>query len=82
MVDLFVPITAIRGIVPPLSGEALKDRAVCNTAILSSPNVTLDLAQPLEMEGPLGGTRVVDRVALRLDDSNEFRAALAPKLAR
>lgn len=80
MIDLFVPFEAIRSIGAPLAGEALKAPTVCNTAILSSPNVALALASTVTLYPPIGRPRAIEHVALRLDDSPAFIAELERRL--
>lgn len=59
-------------------GEALKAEGVLNLAMLSYPNVLVELAEPAE--GRRG--RPVNAVAHALDDPDGFAAALAALQAR
>jgi hypothetical protein len=61
-------IAAVRGDFP---SEALKSRAVLNLAMMSYPNVLIDLKAPIAR-----GRRTISHVAHRLDDPSGFIAAL------
>jgi hypothetical protein len=66
-----VPLDRVAGVRTAWPGEALKQRAVLNLALINYPNVMLDLDPPL-----LTRRRSVDAVAHRLDDPSGFAAAI------
>lgn len=80
--DVFVPYDALAGVVTGFDGTTVKARDTLNQAVLSWPNVMLALARPVTVPSPFGGRREVERIALRIDDSAEFLAALQPRIAR
>ena len=80
MIDMHVPFDTIAGIDPAITDAETREMDVLNAAILSHPNVILRLARPLEYRGFFGKSRMVNRVAFRLDEPGPFLAALAAKL--
>ena len=78
-VDLFVPFEAIAAVGESFDAETLKAKTTLDTTILSAPNTTLRLREPVAMQG-LFGTRMVYRIALRLDEAEAFRSALAERV--
>jgi hypothetical protein len=58
------------------TSEELKDKAILNLAIMSSPNVSLRFAEPIEIRTFFGGSREITGVGLRLDDSRAFLSEL------
>ncbi|MBX7459155.1 hypothetical protein K3152_12920 [Qipengyuania sp. 1NDH17] len=80
MIDLRVPLADIEAMGAAISGEELKQDHVLNAAILSHPNVVLQLARPLEYRPAFGKTRMVTRVAFRLDEPAPFVAALQSRI--
>ena len=80
MIDLRIPLPAIASVGRSITDAETKDRRVLNAAILSHPNIVIELARPVTYRGLLGRERQVGRVALRLDDPAPFLAALAKKL--
>ena len=74
--DVEVPLSAIGDIDTPYSSEELEDKGVLNMALMSAPNVHLRLAQPIAIPSLLGRERLITGVALKLDDSAGFVAAL------
>lgn len=67
-------VEAVRGHFP---SEALKSRSVMNLAMLSYPNVLVDLREPVRR-----GRRSIGHIAHRLDDPSGFIAALNAQLGR
>lgn len=65
-----VPMTRVRGLRREWDAAALKRRDVLNLALVSHPNVLVDLTAPLP------GRRGVTAIAHRLDDPVGFAAAL------
>lgn len=65
-----VPMAQVRGLRREWDASALKRRDVLNLALVSHPNVLVDLT------GPLPGRRGVTAIAHRLDDPTGFAAAL------
>ena len=65
-----VPVARVSGIRHDMSAADVKRRTVLNCALLSHPNVLVELASPLP------GRRGVLAVAHRLDDPAGFAAAL------
>lgn len=82
LIDFEVAYANIAAVGEAFTAETLMAKTTCNTAILSSPNVTLRLARPVAVERPFGAPRLVDRVALRLDEPAAFLAALEARLTR
>ena len=80
MIDLTVPLGDIEAIGAAISGEELQQRDVLNAAILSHPNVVLQLARPLEYRPAFGKPRLATRVAFRLDESAPFVEALQSRI--
>jgi hypothetical protein len=80
MVDAFVPYANILGIVGGYDAERLKQRSTLNCAIMSAPNVCIDLREPIAITTFFGRSRMIDSVALRLDDSAGFHCALRDAL--
>ena len=80
VIDLRIPLSSIASVGRSITDAQTKDRRVLNAAILSHPNIVLELARPVTYRGILGRERQVERVALRLDDPAPFIAALAKKL--
>lgn len=76
MVDVEIPRDAIARLAPAFDADTLKARDTLNTAILAAPNVCLELAHPVAVPTFFGGTREVERVAMRLEDSAGFLRAL------
>lgn len=74
LVDVDVPFAAIAGTAPMFDRDTLDAKDTLNTAILSSPNVCLDLAHPIAIPTFFGGSREIRRVAMRLEDSAGFLA--------
>ena len=66
-----VPSDRIAGVRTSWPGEALKQRAVLNLALINYPNVMLDIDPPL-----LTRRRTVRSIAHRLDDPSGFVAAI------
>ena len=79
--DVLVPYDALAGVVTGFDGKTVKAKDTLNQAVLSWPNVMLALARPVTVHSPFGGTREVGRIALRIDDSAGFLAALSPRIA-
>lgn len=82
LVDAHIPYTAIAGPAAAFTKETIEARTTLNTAILSWPNVVLTLDKPVAVPGLFGGSRIIDTVALKLDDSGAFLSALESKLSR
>ena len=53
-----------------------KSKKVLNLAFLTSPNVILRFRDPITISTLMGGTREIEAVAMRLDDSHGFFAEL------
>ena len=80
--DVLVPYDALGGVVRGFDGTTVKAKDTLNQAVLSWPNVMLALVRPVTVPSPFGGTREVVRIAMRIDDSAAFLAALQPRIAR
>lgn len=76
IVDVVVPLDAIAGIVPAFDEATRKRKDTLDIALLAAPNVCLELAYPVAIPTMFGGSREVVRVAMRLEDSAGFIAAL------
>lgn len=70
--DFKLPLSAIDAFAPPLSQEELASKRVLNLALLSAPNISLRLREPIAIPTMLGGSQEIDAIALRLDDSGGF----------
>ncbi|MXO97309.1 hypothetical protein GRI34_12865 [Erythrobacter aquimaris] len=80
LIDLRVPIDAIEALDPSIT-KAEADRAdVLNAALLSHPNVILRLRSPILHANLFGKTRMLRRVAFRLDQPAPFIEALEARL--
>ncbi|MBX7493944.1 hypothetical protein K3163_12085 [Qipengyuania sp. 1NDW9] len=79
LIDMRVPLDAIERIEPSISDPETKRPDVLNAAILSHPNIILKLKRPLEHSGFMGRTRLIERVAFRLDQPAPFIEALEQK---
>ena len=77
IVSLSVPLDRIETVRGQFASEALKSRSVLNLAMLSYPNVLIELREPIWR-----GRRSIDRIAHRLDDPGAFLAAVAARLER
>jgi hypothetical protein len=77
--DFDVPIECIVDAQTGFSSEELAEKQVLNLAILSSPNVSLRLAEPITIGTFLKREKQISGVALRLDESAEFMAELFAK---
>ena len=77
LIAMQVPLGQIEAVRARFSSEALKSRSVLNLAMLSYPNVLVELRAPIPR-----GRRSIDRIAHRLDDPGGFVAALAARLDR
>lgn len=77
LISVPVPLQQVAGVRGHFPSEALKSRAVLNLAMLSYPNVIVDLREPIRR-----GRRSIGHVAHRLDDPAGFIAALNARFAR
>ena len=67
--------SAIKGIRSSWPSGFLNDRAVLNLALLSHPNLVIDLVKPIETSGVR--KRAITSIAHRLDDPGGFSTAIA-----
>lgn len=80
LIDLRVPIDAIEALDPSIT-KAEADRAdVLNAALFSHPNLILRLRSPIPHANVFGKTRMLRRVAFRLDQPAPFIEALEARL--
>lgn len=77
LVSICIGLPDVSGVRGHFPSEALKSRAVLNLAMLSYPNVIVDLAEPIRR-----GRREIRHIAHRLDDPAGFVAALDARLNR
>ena len=77
LLSLRVPLEQVEAVRGHFSSEALKSRAVPNFAMLSYPNLLVDLREPIRR-----GRRSIGHLAHRLDDPAGFIAALKTRLER
>lgn len=82
MVDVLVPFDGIAGFVTSLSAERVNSSGTLNQAVLSWPNVMIDLERPIRVEPMIGAARSVETIALRVDDSAAFTATLGQRIGR
>ena len=80
LIDCRIPLASIASVGGTISSEELKDKRILNAAILSHPNVVLELSEPIEHRGLFGAPRRIERVAFRLDEPAPFHEALTEKL--
>ena len=71
-----VPLAQVAGVRTDFTSEALKSRSVLNLAMLSYPNLLIDLKEPIRRR-----RRLIGHIAHRLDDPAVFVAALKARLA-
>ena len=76
MIDAAIPRGAIAAVAPSFSEATRKRKDTLDTAILAAPNVCLELAHPVAIPTFFGGTRMVERVAMRIEDAPGLIAAL------
>ncbi|WP_271079243.1 hypothetical protein [Aurantiacibacter sp. MUD61] len=74
--DFTVPLDNIAAVGETFDADTLKAKSTIDTAILSAPNMTLRLGEPVEVQGLFGRTKLITHIALRLDEPAAFRAAL------
>ena len=72
---LEVPAASIVGVRPTFDAASLKDGATLNLALLSYPNVVIDI------DPPMGRRRTIRAVAHRLDDPAAFTQAIGQVVA-
>ena len=77
LVSITVSLDQIAGVRGHFSSDALKSRGLLNLAMLSYPNVIVDLRAPIRR-----GRRSIGHIAHRLDDPASFVAALSARLAQ
>ncbi len=77
LISLRVPLDRVEIVRGQFASDALKPRSVLNLAMLSYPNVLVELREPMRR-----GRRSIDRIAHRLDDPGAFLAAVAARLER
>jgi hypothetical protein len=75
LIEVRVKLTQIEAVHGHFAGEALKSRAVLNLAMMSYPNLLIDLRAPIRR-----GRRSIERIAHRLDDPAAFIAALKARM--
>jgi len=76
LVDAQVPYGEIARVVPSVASEQVTARDTLNHGLLAWPNIMLELHRPIAIKPLIGAPREVVRIALRIDDSAEFLAAL------
>ena len=82
MVDLLVPYDAIAEVVLSFGAEQVKAADTLNHAVLSWPNAMLELDRKLTVRPLIGSEHQIRRIALRIDESAAFLAALAERAPR
>ena len=80
IVDAAIPLEAVAGLADGFTAAELKRKTTLNTAILSAPNICVELVFPIGIPTLFGRRRLVDRVAMRLEDATAFRSALEKRL--
>jgi hypothetical protein len=75
-VDL--PRRLIRSVETPVGRVAVGSRTRLNVAMDGQPNVEIALTEQVMVRGPLGQGRMVNRLAVGVDDPRAFRAAIDP----
>ncbi|MBB3035521.1 hypothetical protein [Alteriqipengyuania lutimaris] len=80
VIGVLVPYEAIAEARDSFSAEEVKARDTLNAALLSWPNVLLELRAPIRVPGPFGREREVARIAFRVDEAPAFYEGL--KIAR
>lgn len=74
--QVVVPLSSVAGLRETWDAATVKDRAVRNLALISYPNVVVDL------KAPLADRRGTSAIAHRLDDPDGFARALTARLTR
>lgn len=82
LIDETIPFEAIARQRAAFDADRVKSKRTLNAAVLSWPNLFLELKEPVAVRTFLGGSRPVDAVALRLDDPGEFVRLLAAAIDR
>ena len=77
LLSIPVALDQVAGVRGHFPSEALKSRAVLNLAMLSYPNVIVDLREPIRR-----GRRSIGHIAHRLDDPACFITALNARLSQ
>jgi len=75
--DFEIPINSIADTRTGFTSDELATARILNLALMSSPNVTLRLAEPITIRTFSGRRKKISGVALRLDDSSGFVTELA-----
>lgn len=81
IVDLKVPLSQILGIEKHVDPAKLEAGTTLNLAILTSPNICVALREPVVYRTFFGREKLVDLVALRLDDPAVFADELDERLS-
>jgi hypothetical protein len=75
LLSVRVPLDQVETIRGNFASEALKSRSVLNLAMLSYPNVLIELREPIRR-----GRRSIARIAHRLDAPDGFIAAVSERI--
>ena len=81
LIDTTVPYAAIREVRGPLGSDEVKAKTTLNAAIFSWPEIVLELREPLSVPGLFGSSRLIDKVAFKLDEPAGFHALIEQRLS-
>ena len=81
LIDVLVPNEAIGVVCAPRDADEVKAKTTLNAAIFSWPEIVLDLREPMAVPGLFGKTRMVDKVAFKLDEPAGFHALMEKRLS-
>ena len=76
MIDVLVPYAQIADVRGPSGADEVKAKTTLNAAILSWPEIVLDLSEPLAVPGLFGRNRIISKVAFKLDEPAAFHEQL------
>ncbi|GAB5349938.1 hypothetical protein [Alteriqipengyuania sp. 357] len=76
LIDVLVPFAQIAEVRGPSGPEEVKAKTTLNAALLSWPEIMIDLREPMVVPGVLGRHRTIAKVAFKLDDAAAFHERL------
>jgi hypothetical protein len=82
VIDETVPLDAITHVETGFAGDAVRDPATLNAALLAWPNILLRLDRPVQRRALLRRPRSYSAVAFRLDDPEPFVRLLRWRLGQ
>jgi hypothetical protein len=82
VIDETVPLEAITCVETAFSGDAVRDPATLNAALLAWPNILVRLDRPMQRRAFLRSPRSYSAIAFRLDDPEPFVRLLRWRLGQ